>query len=361
MVKPFFFAVVIIVINTFFPVIAIAQSGTAAQSGSAQVSAHAVGISLEVEIQNIERELARQGIPPVSRHAFLVRLARLRQLSGDIEGAARNWLEAAAAIPGSVDDEALLNCAYCLAAMGEWDRAAAALEPLLIKSPRARFLDLSIKAIRSGDITALAAIADNPAYSEMKAEIIFVLWKITRGSPSSASQAERWRQRLLSEFPQTVEGRLAAGASSSSVIIRPSPFWLFAGGLDSLPLIPTASEGRPVLGTVNTPLASQPPAAPTQVSSAVQTASAPATSAPSVTPSSSTASPSPRLQTGIFSRQSNAQAQFQSLGNAGFSPSIERRIVNGSEMWAVTVPAGANQTATMNNLRAAGFDSFLIR
>ncbi|MDR0302447.1 MAG: hypothetical protein LBI04_09085, partial [Treponema sp.] len=76
------------------------------------------GVSLEAEIQNMEKTASKQGIPPAQRHETLVRLARLKQLSGDIEGAAKNWFEAAGAIPGSVDDNALLSCAYCLAAMG---------------------------------------------------------------------------------------------------------------------------------------------------------------------------------------------------------------------------------------------------
>ncbi|MCL2800968.1 MAG: SPOR domain-containing protein [Treponema sp.] len=321
------------------------------------------GTSLEVEIQNIEASIVRQGIPPAERHSALVRLATLKQLSGDIEGAAKNWLEAAAAIPGRVDDEALLSCAYCLAAMGEWDRAATALESLLSKSPRARFLDLSIKAIRTGDTAALAAIADNVEYSSFKAEILFVLWKISsRGASGSNSAGERWRQRLVSEFPQTPEGRLAAGVSSSTIVVRPSPFWLFAGGLDSLPLVASASTPAPSpVRPAQSQPAAQPPVvqpAPSQSPVSQQQVS-PVTAA--AVPAAPTAASAPRLQTGIYSQQANAQTQVTNLRNAGFTASIERRLVNNSEMWAVTVPVGANQTQTVNALRAAGFDSFLVR
>jgi len=342
---------------------------TAAQSSSSA----AVGASLEAEIQNIERTIARQGISAPERHEALVRLARLRQLSGDIEGAARNWLEAATAIPGRVDDEALLACAYCLAAMGEWDRAATALEPLLTKSLRARFLDLSIKAIRTGDTSALALLADNPLYAEMKPEIIFTLWKVTRGS-----SADRWRQRLITEFPQTLEGRLAAG-ESPSLIVRPSPFWLFAGGLDSLPLI-SNPVSRPAQVTVTTNAAQTPQQSSVQASAVQATPSTPQQTSQATQQTTSQTTPqttgqvtqqttqqisqapaSARLQTGIFSRQENAQAQITALRNAGFSPSLERRLVNNNEMWAVTVPVGADQTRTMNALRTAGFESFLVR
>jgi len=334
--KRVFLLTAIIVLSVLAPETVFAQSG-----------AQGVGVSLEVEIQNIERTITRQGIPPAERHEALVRLARLRQLSGDIEGAAKNWLEAATAIPGRIDDDALLSCAFCLAAMGEWDRAATAVEPLVTKMPRARFLDLSIKAIKSGDTTFLAAIVDHPNYYELKPEIIFVLWKV------SGSSGERWRQRLVAEFPQTPEGRLASGQSPSSIIVRPSPFWLFASGLDSLPLTGSVTAGRPTQTAAASPTTGAAQAAPAPQPQ-------PTVQPQPVQPQPST-STTARLQTGIFSRQANAQAQVTKLKNAGFSPSIERRIVNNSEMWAVTVPAGANQTQTVNALRAAGFESFLVR
>jgi tetratricopeptide (TPR) repeat protein len=301
------------------------------------------GVSLEVEIKNIEAAAAKQGISAMERHDALVSLARLRQLSGDIEGAAINWFEAAAAIPEEVDDDALLSCAYCLSAMGEWDRAITALEPLLSKSQRARFLDICIKTIKTGDSSTLDALADNPEYSEMKSQIIFMLWKISR-----AQTAEKWRQRLIAESPQTPEGRLASGQSSSSVIVSPSPFWLFAGGFDSLPI-----------------LASEKPSGTTaaQTTTAAQAASVAQTSQPPVQqPAVSQASASTaRLQTGIYSRQINAQAQITNLRQAGFSPSIEQRVVNGNEMWAVTVSAGTDQARTIRELREAGFESFPVK
>jgi len=334
-----------------------------------------LGSSLEAEIQNIEKSINRQGITPAEKHDALVNLARLRQLSGDIEGAAKNWLEAAAAIPGQVDDEALLSCAFCLAAMGEWDRAATALEPIVSKLPRARFLDLSIKAIRTGDTSQLAAIVDHPNYYEVKTEILFVLWKVSRGS-----SGERWRQRLITEYPQTPEGQLASGLSASSISMKPSPFWLFAGGLDSLPLAESKPAGRPAPNappsaaqlpkqTTTQPTTSTQPqrTAPTvTIAQAIpedQSAPAPksAASASQAQTSQQSSSSSGKLQTGVFSRQENAQAQTEKLKGAGFSPTIERRIVNNSEMWAVTVPAGNNQTQTVNALRAAGFDSFPVK
>jgi cell division septation protein DedD len=322
------------------------------------------GVSLETEIQNIEREAGRQDISAQERHDALVRLARLRQLSGDIEGAARNWLEAAAAIPGTVDDDALLSCAFCLAAMGEWDRAAAVLAPLLSKLPRARFLNISINAIKTGNVSGLSTIADSGEYSGMKSEIYFMLWRT-----SSAETAETWRRRLTAEFPQTPEGRLAA-ASASALIVKPSPFWFFLGGLDSLPLMEGEQPvSRPTAPPVErpAPVTTSPPAERATPVTVLPTAERPASvaavlSVVSQPPASQNVTQTPaaqtaRLQTGIFNHHDYAQAQMTRLRQAGFSPSIEQR----GEMWAVTVPAGADQSRAIRELREAGFDSFPIR
>jgi tetratricopeptide (TPR) repeat protein len=294
------------------------------------------GISLDAEIQKIEKASGVQGISAEERHDALVRLARLRQLSGDIEGAARNWLEAAAALPGTVDDDALLSCAYCLAAMGEFDRASAALQPLLIKSSRARFLDTSIKAIKSGDISTLAMLAGNSEYSQLKNEIYFMIWKISRGLSRDGN--DTWRQKLLAEFPQTPEGRLAAAEKERTVVVKTSPFWLFMGGLDSLPVTVAETAPRPAP-------AQKPAAAP--VTPAPKQQVAPQAPAPTGV----------KLQTGIFSRQENAQAHIDKLKKAGFSPSIEKR----GDKWAVTVPAGADTNRSIKELKDKGFDSFPIR
>jgi len=324
------------------------------------------GVSLEVELKNIEASARKQGVSAAERHDALVRLARLRQLSGDIEGAARNWLEAAAAVPGKVDDDALLSCAYCLAAMGEWDRAITALEPLQQKSPRARFLDASIKTIKTGDSSALSAFADNPAYSQLKAEILFVLWKTTKGDVS-----ERWRERLVVEFPQTPEGRLAVNQASSSVVVRPSPFWLFAGGYDSLSILASEKQSEtPAVQTASVaptttvaPSATVPQTTPSfQVSASQANISQPSSPQTNVVqPVPQAAVSTARLQTGVFSRQANAQTQVTNLRQAGFSPLIEQRIVNGNEMWAVTVPAGTDQGRTIRELRETGFESFPVK
>jgi cell division septation protein DedD len=316
-------------------------------------------VSLQAEIQNIEKLTVKQGSSAKERHDALVRLARLRQLSGDIEGAAKNWLEAAAAIPGTVDDDALLSCAYCLAAMGEFDRAASALEPLLIKSSRARFLDTSIKAIKSGDVSTLAMLAGNSEYAQLKNEIYFMLWKISRGHGRDGN--DTWRQKLIAEFPQTPEGRLAAGEKEQTVVVKPSPFWLFMGGLDSLPITVAETAPRPAqkpAAAASAPTAASPAPAAAPASKAVPAPAAPAPKqTPASVPAPAAASTGVKLQTGIFSQQENAQAHIDKLKKAGFSPSLEKR----NDKWAVTVPAGSDTNRSIKELKDAGFESFPLK
>jgi tetratricopeptide (TPR) repeat protein len=312
--RVFFLAFVIVIFSSIF--VPLAQ-------------ANETSVSLETEIKNLEKTASAKSVSPAQRHDALVSLARLRQLSGDIEGAAKNWLEAAAAVPGQVDDDALLACAYCLAAMGEWDRSRIALEPLLPKSARARFLYASINAISTENVLALGAVAGNPEYSSLNNEIYFLLWKTLIGIKHDNSAAEMWRQRLVTEFPQTPEGRLAAGGALG-VSIKPSPFWLLIGGGALTPEGKTAVVTQPLSTAI------------TAVQTTVQLSQT-------------------RLQTGLFSKQANAQVQAANLKQAGFSPSIEKRIVNSGEMWAVTVPAETDTNRIIRELSEAGFESFPIK
>lgn len=292
-------------------------------------SGPAAGIPVGTELQNIEKTLTRSGISAAGRQDALIRLARLRQLSGDIEGAAKSWLEAAAVEQGENGDNALAAGASCLAAMGEWEKAAAALRPLLASSRRgpalleARYLDASLKAWASGDTSSLSALADDSEYAELRPRIYYTLWK---------TGAEEWKARLLAEFPRTPESRIAAESDgASAVTAKPSPLWLLLPGRESFSFS----------------------AAPAAASSA----------AVSPVPSPAAASPAPdsgakALQTGLFSNEANARAQSERLKSAGFSPALARRTVNGSEYWTVTVPAGQNTMKTIQELKNAGFESF---
>ena len=322
--------------------------------------AQSVPGQLGTEIQAIEQKLTPTA-SPAERHDALVRLAKLRQLSGNIAEAAANWLDAAAADPQ--DGAALTAGAYCLAAIGEWEKAASAIRPLLASGRagpamlQAWFLDACLRAWSAGDVSALTALAAHPDFATMRPLIYYTLWQtLTRnpaavGAPTGTVNAESWKSRLLAEFPQSPEaratdsGRVANPGNekdSPVVSIIQSPLWQLLPGK-------AAAPAKPVV--------------PTPASSAVPT---PTVSAP---PPSAAASPTPSapvtsgvvLQTGLFSKEANARVQFEALRKAGFTALISRKLVNGAEHWAVTVPAGIDQRKTIADLKKAGFDSFPVK
>jgi len=153
-----------------------------------------------------------------------------------------------------------------------------------------------------------------------------------------AADAELWKSRLLTEFPQSPEARAAnpeKQRDSSSVSTIQSPLWL---------LFPGAAG----------PVAVEPPkpAAPVEQPK----------SAPPVKPAVTGNAPVPVvLQTGLFSKEANARVQSDTLRKAGFTAMVSRKLVNGTEYWVVTVPGGQNTNKTIQELKKAGFDSFPVK
>jgi hypothetical protein len=291
----------------------------------AQDSGVPPGIPLAAEIAGLEQTLEKAGVSDSERHTALVRLALLRQLSGDIESAAQCWFSAAA-LPGGNSDAALAAGAFCLAAMGEWERTAAAIEPLLRSGRQGpallqvRYLAACLKAWNSGDASALSALVDNPEYAALRPTIYYTLWKTLTGSA-----AEAWKNRLLVEFPRSPEGRAADSESGGSSVVsaRPSPLWLLLPGRSGFSL-------------------------------------APSTAGPAVPSAAASRAPAKALQNGLFSSEANARVQADRLARAGFAPSVIRRSVDGAEYWAVTVPVGPDINQTIAELKNAGFESFPI-
>jgi cell division septation protein DedD len=66
------------------------------------------------------------------------------------------------------------------------------------------------------------------------------------------------------------------------------------------------------------------------------------------------------LQTGLFSREENAQALAGRLREAGFGVTITRRTVNGTGYWAVGVPPGPDHNRMILLLKDAGFEAFPV-
>jgi cell division septation protein DedD len=306
---------------------------------SGLVSAQNAG-QLGTEIKILEQRLSA-GISSAERYSVLVSLAHLRQLSGNIAGAAVNWLEAAQANPN--DDAALITGAYCLTAIGEWEKAALALRPLLVPGKRglsvlqACYLDACLRAWSSsggGDASALVTLAVSSDFITLRPLIYYTLWRTVTGNPGirGGGSAEQWKSRLLAEFPKSPEARVVstenAGASFSVSAVQ-SPLWLFLPGSVGSAFTEPA---RPAPPSVAPPAVSAPPAAA-----------------------------SVALQTGLFSRETNANTQSEALRKAGFPATVSRKLVNDVEYWAVTVPAGQDSKKTTQDLKNAGFDSFPVK
>lgn len=303
--------------------------------------------NLGAEIQGIEKSLENPGLSDAGRRSALTRLARLWELLGDLEAAARLWGEAAAG-PGGPDDLSLIRGAWCLAAMGEWDQARAAVTTVLLAGRpgpalfKARYLAALVEALGAGQYSALSALAENPSFADLKPALYYTLWK----SQSPSVEGESWKTRLLSEFPRSPEGLIAAAEAAGSgktgpgnIRAAPTPLWLLLPGRQSL-----SAPG-------DSPPAAAGPARPAPAAPA-SAETAPAAPAPGG---------SSLLQTGLFSNRENAQKQADQLRAAGFSPLVVRRQVKGAEYWAVGVSPGQNMSQLTGRLKNAGFESFPIQ
>jgi len=313
------------------------------QGGSASPS------TLGAEIQALEQRLA-SSLPPVERHGVLVRLARLRQLSGNVAVAANLWLEAVAINPA--DDFARVAGAYGLAAIGEWERAIAVIQPLLAPGRsgpsviRARYLDATLKAWIASDISCLIILAGDPEAAVLRPIIYYTLWwTVARDPATFGDNAELWRQRLLTQYPRSPEARIAAPEASGTlpaISAIHSPLWL---------LLPGVPAGTPTGVPEGSTLADL-------MRSFTPSPDAP----PQVTPPLAVTAPSPThgQQTGLFRSETNARNHAETLRRTGFTTMVSRRLVNGVEHWAVVVPA-ENPARTAHDLRIAGYDSFTVR
>ena len=291
------------------------------------LSAQSNSVSVAAEITRLERlsgmATGTSDSSSWERYNAFLSLARLHILSGDWEAALKAYEGALALYPN--DGRALLEQGRFLVSLGEYDRAAAALRTLFSRERekglmiKGRYLAAQLEAFRSGNTGPLAAMAADPEFAEYRSGIYYTLWRLTG--------LEQYRTRLTADFPHGPEAKIASG----SVDFAPTPLWLLFPGRSSIVLAP---------------------------------ALAPTTAAPTPTPTPTpTAAPTPAvsgrvLQTGLFSREANAQGQAAQLRNAGFQPQILRRQVNEDERWVVYVPGGRDVNATLRSLKDAGFESF---
>lgn len=280
---------------------------------------------LQDELGKIKAALNKPSITAQEKHAAYAQLGRILQLSGDIEGAATAWENAAFAVPDKRDDTALLENAACLMAMGEWEKAEASVKLVLLTTrgdrrveQKAKYLNAQIEAFHSGNATILEAFTENPDYMPVRPALYYTLWKVTGNN--------EYKTKLITEYPQSPETRalfLDGGAGEHNAIsVSPQAYWLLFPGRESARI--------ETLGS-----------AP---------ASAPAGSLEIATPLS--------LQTGVYNSRENASMQVGLLKAAGFNANIMQRNIAGAAYWAVSVPAGANASATTDKLKKAGFEAF---
>ena len=273
------------------------------------VFAQQTPVSLAAEISRLEK-LTAPAASRTERLGAYAGLVRLYQLSGDGEAALKTCESALAAFPG--ETSFLLEQGRILISMGEYEKASSPLNALMESENRelvkqAQLLSAKLEAFGSASqsFAALAALANDPDFAEFKSDIYYTLWKLT-GLAS-------WKNKLTAEFPRSTEAKIASGG----VNLSPSPLWLLFPGRNDRDLVSAASA--------------QP--APTTVTDNF-------------------------LQAGLFGREENAKALAERLHKAGFEPQVKTRVVNGSDFWAVLVPAGADMNAAIKKLKDAGFESF---
>lgn len=261
--------------------------------------------------QNIDAEVARleraagAASSVSARYTALAAVARLYQLAGDMENAAQAWQNAASVDKNNLS--ALVEAAFCLTAMGDFDQASADIRRVLIAGAdaagtvKARYLAAGIEAFRRSDTAPLASLLSDTAYDRYKPSIYYTIWKIAGDAA--------FRNRLLAEYPASPEALAVKDGKEISAF--PSALWLF----------------------IPAPGGASPAAAPQRL----------------------------LLQAGLFSDKENAENLAKRIKQAGFDAEASVRTVNGKSYWAVLIPAGENTNKTISQLKAKGFETFPVR
>jgi hypothetical protein len=275
-----------------------------------------------------------------------------------VDAAARAWREAALADPDNRDDRSFLESSLCYLALGEFDAATDALRGVLAGESGAaayrdaQYLSAQIEVFRSGSAASLYALLSQPEYAEYRPAIYYTFWRLFGDAA--------YKTQILTEFPDSPEARIlqseepaalasalsGAGSTAGTVSARSGPLWFLYPGRGNI--------------AIGNPVSVQAPVIPRQyeLSPAPPTIAEPAAQA---APTPETVSTGPRaLQTGLFSREENAQAAVARLAAKGFAATISQKLVNGVSYWAVSVAPGEDSNQTIMRLKDAGFESFPV-
>jgi tetratricopeptide (TPR) repeat protein len=279
--------------------------------------------SVTAEITALGKKASNAKLSEAERKDAMERMARLYELSGSMKEAAETWERSAILGPGlaaASGYQALLQSARCYTAIGEFDKANAALKPVLStqgqQSVKARLLSAWIESFKTGRIEALNALLPDPDFSAYKPGVYYAIWRISGNTGVKSAMMNR----LLAEFPQSPEARIIR--DDSRVNALPTALW--------------------ILSVLNFPAVAGPSTDYEQVAHE-QAAAAPFL-----------------LQTGIFSREENARALSDRLKKAGFSPVISQKTVQGELYWVVGVAPGQDSSRTTLLLKDKGFESFPV-
>ncbi|MDR0382947.1 MAG: SPOR domain-containing protein [Spirochaetaceae bacterium] len=266
------------------------------------------------EIRAAAAAAEKPSVNTEERHDAYTRLARLLQLSLDVEGAAVAWKNAAYAIPEKRDDTALAQSAVCYFSMGNWEEARSIVKLLLLTVrddtevlKKAVYLNAQIDAFDSGSLDALYTIAGNPEYADFHPTVYYTLWQV--------GGKNEYKTKLVTEFPDSPEACISD--ASKLVSITPHPYWLLFPGRETTPdMVPP----------------------PSQIAT----------------------NPSRSLQAGLYKEQENADLQATRLKGAGYNAIVTHRLMYGTDYWAVSViiPDDDNVKTAMSDLKTLGFETF---
>ncbi|MDR3324873.1 MAG: hypothetical protein LBS82_02635 [Spirochaetaceae bacterium] len=206
-----------------------------AGGGAALFSAESAGSGLlRSEIETLKAALAKADAPEAERHDNCVRLGRLLRLSGDAEGAAAAWMEAAYAEKGKRDDDALLEGAACLMSIGEWDKADAGIKVALLTVRnrkdvvfKARYLAALLEAFRNGNERILVELAADDDFKSAAPAIFLTLWKL--------SGKDEYAAKLVKDYPESPEARAAAEKPGKNRVVDAAALqWFLHPGRESI-------------------------------------------------------------------------------------------------------------------------------
>lgn len=289
--------------------------------------------------------LLNQSLPVVSpefRRPLLAKAGDLALLLGLFADAGGRYEEASAdASAKGGDASLLLRAARCFLAAGDPDRASSLASGLIAKaadpeSAAAARLVVAWSLVlrdRYPDARAIAseAVADQASPAARRREARFILWLCASGD-GAGPERKSAAAALAAEFPGSPEALIASGTAAPP----PLPHWYLGGLLGS-----SEAPARPAAAT--------PAPAPSN--------------APGAKPVSAEAK-GRRLQVGYFSLEENAKALRDELGSKRFKASIEPRTRAGKtgeeKRWIVVVDAGSDLARTMQTLKDAGYESYVI-